>query len=238
MTRLRTHPLPVAARLATIGGSLGILTGAIQTTIGSHITDWTGSKDRPVALGLLTIMLSLSVVAAARSLRSIAGPRPETLAAIAIWLIVVALLCSTTVGRIWSIPGALLLAAAGFTIAGCGWRNFCVVVATNWLHGLLGVLGGFEVLMAVSAAPASTIAAGLVAGGALITAAILTSPGKRTIVVLLVVASLPFVALTWWTIVTPLVTIAALVIGLATTASAARSDTPARRTPRQSKVSH
>lgn len=212
---LHRTPLPVAARLATIGGSLGVLAGVTQATIGSHIPDWTGNKNSPVALGLLTIVLALSVVIAARPLRSMTGPRPETLAATALWLIVVALVCSTTVGRLWSVPEALILAAAGFTIAGCGWRNFRSVVATNWLRGLLGVLGGLEVLMAVSAAPITIIATGLVAGGALIAAAIVSSAGKRTIVVLLVVASLPFVALTWWTIVTPLVTIAALVIGLA-----------------------
>ncbi len=69
------------------------------------------------------------------------------------------------------------------------------VVAKNWLRGLLGILGALELLMAVSAAP----------------------PGRQTTVSLLVAASLPFAILTWWTIVTPLLTVIAFVIGVATT---------------------
>ena len=128
-------------------------------------------------------------------------------------------LCATTVGRLWAIPGVLVLAAAGVTLVAFGWHHFLSVVAKNWLRGLLGILGALELLMAVSAAPTITVAAGLVAGAALIAAAVLTKPGRQTTVSLLVAASLPFAILTWWTIVTPLLTVVAFAIGVAATRS-------------------
>lgn len=79
------------------------------------------------------------------------------------------------------------------------------------------MLGGFELLMAVSAAPAVIMAAGLVACGALIAAAVLIKSGSRSMIAVLGVATVPFAALTWWTVVTPLLTAVALAIGLATT---------------------
>ena len=223
MTRSRSQLLGVAARLAAIGGSAGIAAGVAQATIGSRIPDWSGNKGNPVALGLLTIALSASVIVAARTLRTETTPRDETLSAITLWLAIVAVVCSTTVGRLWAIPGVLLLAAAGVTLTVCGWQRFRSVVSTKWLWVLLGVLGGFELLMAVSAAPAFTVAAGLVAGGVLIGAAILARPGRRTMTAALVAATLPFVAMTWWTIVTPLLTVVAFVIGFAATGRSVRS---------------
>jgi hypothetical protein len=109
----------------------------------------------------------------------------------------------------------LLLAAAGITLAACGWHHFRSEVATNWLRGLLGILGALELLMAVSAAPAHVLVAGLVAGGALIAAAVLAMPGRQMIVSGLVAATLPFAILTWWAIVTPLLTVVAFAVGVA-----------------------
>lgn len=230
MTRTRSHLVNVAARLTRIGGSLGILAGVVQSTIGSRIPGWSGNKDSNVGLGLLTIALSATVLAvAARKLRAATVPGPETLTAITLWLAAVALICSTTVGRLWAIPGALMLAAAGFTLAACR-HSFRVILATNWLRGLLGLLGLFEILMAISAATVTTVAAGIVAGGALIAAAIMSKPTWRSMVTVLVAATLPFVALTWWTIVTPVLSVVALAIVLAVTRHSVRS-TPAGSGP-------
>ena len=217
MTRPRPQLLAIAGRLSAIGAMVGIAAGITQATIGGRIPSWSGNKAHPVALGLLTVALSVSALVAARTLRSAPHPRNETLPAITLWFAIVAFVCSTTVGRLWAIPGVLLLAAAGVTLTVCGWRHFLFVIATNWLRGLLGILGALELLMAVSAAPKLTVAAGLVAGGALIAAAIITKPGKHTKVSLLVAASLPFTILTWWTIVTPLLTAVAFVIGVTAT---------------------
>jgi len=217
MTVASGRSASTAALLATIGGCLVVVAGVTQATVGSRLPDWTGNKGSPVALGLLTVALGISVVVAARFVTSRPPRRPEPLTAIALWFVVVGLLCTTTVGRLAVVPAALLLVAAGSTIAGLGWRTFTTVVGTHWLRGLVGLLGGFEVLMAVSAAPVVTVVAGLVAGGALVAAAIV-GPERRKVGLLLVAASLPFAALTWWTIVTPVVTITALVICLSAAA--------------------
>ncbi|MEO5899804.1 MAG: hypothetical protein ABIR68_06685 [Ilumatobacteraceae bacterium] len=216
MTPALDRSSSIAARLATVGGCLGVVAGVVQATAGSRLPQWTGNKDSPFALGLLTMVLSISVVVVvARSVAKRPPLRPEALSAIALWFMVVAVLCSTTVGWLSVVPAALILIAAGAAIAGLGWRAFTTVVRTHWLRGLLCLLGGFELLMAVSAAPVVTIVAGLVAGGALITAAIIR-PDRRTASLLLVAASLPFAALTWWTIVSPSLTVTALVICLST----------------------
>ena len=217
MTLAPERSSSIAARLAMVGGGLGVVAGVVQATAGSRLPDWTGNKDSPVALGVLTIVLSISVVVAARWLAGRPARRPEPLTAIALWFMVVALLCSTTVGRLSVVPAALILIAAGATVAGLGWRTFTMVISTHWLRGLLGLLGGFELLMAVSAAPIVTIVAGLGAGAALIAAAVI-GPERRTAGLLLVAASLPFAALTWWTIISPSLTITALVICASTTA--------------------
>ena len=217
MTRARPQLLTIAARLGAIGAMVGTAAGITQATIGSRIPNWSGNKAHPVALGLLTIALSVSALVAARTLRSAPHPGNETLTAITLWFAVVAFVCSTTVGRLWAIPGVLILAAAGVTLTVCGGHHFLSIVSKNWLRGLLGILGALELLMAVSAASTITVAAGLVAGGALIAAAVLTKPGRQPTVSLLVAASLPFAILTWWTIVTPLLTVVAFVIGVAAT---------------------
>lgn len=232
MNRKRSQLLTLAGRLGVIGAMVGIAAGITQATIGSRIPNWTGNKDHPVALGLLTVALSVSALVAARMLRSAPPPGNEMLTAITLWFAVVAFVCSTTVGRLWAIPGVLVLASAGVTLVAFGWHDFLSVVAKNWLRGLLGILGALEVLMAVSAASMIAFAAGLVGGGALIAASALPKPGKQTTVSLLVAASLPFAILTWWTIVTPLLTVVAFVIGVVDTRAGvafrvnARSDAP------------
>ena len=66
--------------------------------------------------------------------------------------------------------------------------------------------------------------------GVLIAAAIKGGPSRPMLVILASAATLPFVALTWWTIVAPMFTIVALVIGLAATGVVRRSNGAASAT--------
>ena len=84
-------------------------------------------------------------------------------------------------------------------------------MADHWLFGLVGLLGLFEIFMALSARPRTVMAIGIFGGTALIVAALMA---KRREVLLAAVVTLPFAVVTWWTIVTPAVTIAVLAIGL------------------------
>ena len=56
--------------------------GLVQTTIGNRIPEWSGNKSSRVALGLLSMALGASVLAA-RRLHGAAMPRAETLTAMA-----------------------------------------------------------------------------------------------------------------------------------------------------------
>lgn len=217
MTRDRADLVGRAGRVAAVGGGAAIVAGLVQATIGSRISEWSGDKGQPLALGLLTIALGASAVLAARILRAATAPDDESLTAIVLWLAAVTVVCFSTVGRLWAIPGVLLATAAAIALAACGWHRFRSVVATHLLRGLLGILGAFEVLMAVSGASPVTVVAGVAAGGALIAAGILAVPGRRSTIAGLIVVTVPFAGLTWWTIVTPVLTLVALAIGLATT---------------------
>jgi hypothetical protein len=98
-----------ASALAAAGVLLGICAGLVQLLAGSSIPEWTGNKMDPAGLGLTTIVLSLVAGAALWQLRR---PLPGwarvccTLAGVAC-----AAVCFSTVGRLWYVPGTLLLLA-------------------------------------------------------------------------------------------------------------------------------
>jgi hypothetical protein len=203
-----------AYRLGITGGILGALAGVTQAAAGSHIPQWTGNKASPLGLGLLTVGLSLAALAAASTLRPTAALPPRRRVFAALVLLAVGALCFSTVGRLWYIPGIFMLAAFGITLAAGGTRELRPVVRTNWTRGLISLLGAFEVLMAISAAPLVTIVTGIVGGGALLAAPWLVERGRVAGTTLLLLGTLPFAALTWWTLVSPLLALLALALGL------------------------
>jgi hypothetical protein len=110
-----THPVTLkrlprgACTIAWAGVLLGICAGLVQLTLGATIPQWTGAKMDPAGLGLTTIVLSLVAAVALWQLRR---PLP-TWARVACVLVSVAcaLVCFSTVGRLWHVPGPLLLLA-------------------------------------------------------------------------------------------------------------------------------
>ena len=86
-------------------------------------------------------------------------------------------------------------------------------VASNRSRVLITILGAAEVVAAIAmAAPAATMV-GVIGGAALAVA-----PWQRSVglnVAFLVIGTLPFAALTWWTFFVPLGAIVALVVGIA-----------------------
>lgn len=72
----------IAAVLGLIGGGLGVVVGLIQAIFGADIPNWTGHKADPIAVGLLTLLVSVISVFSALTLRSKpALPPPRRLAA-------------------------------------------------------------------------------------------------------------------------------------------------------------
>lgn len=203
-----------AGRLGVAAGTLGVIAGVIQTTAGASIPNWTGNKDNPVGLGLLTILLSLVAVGVALTLRTPVMVSAGHRAAVAIGLLIPGTVCFSTVGRLWYLPGLLLLLAFGLTLTAGGAREVLDVVGANWTRGLISVLGAIEILMAVSARPVTTIVVGVAGGIALMVAPWLSGRVRTAYVPLLLIGTLPFAAVTWWSLATPLLAAVTLIIGL------------------------
>jgi hypothetical protein len=201
----------LAARLGGTGALWGVAAGVTQATLGDQIPQWTGAKQSPVALGLLTVALAVVAALAAgaqRSGRLSIGSR----AACALGLAGPGLLCLTTVGRLWYPSAVLLIPAAALTVD--SWRDTGVGLAANWWRVLLGILGGCELLMAAAGAPAP-MAAGALGGAALGAAAWLDREPRWRHWALVVVGTVPFAALAWTAIVPLLLTAEAFTIAAA-----------------------
>lgn len=216
----------IAGRLGLIGGGLGGLAGIVQLAFGSRIPGLTGAKASPVALGVLTVGLSIVAMLSGVLLRRGPDLAPGRRLVAVAGLFVPGALCFSTVGILWYLPGVLLLAAAVYATFAGDPADTRGILAGTWLHVLISVLGAFEVLMAVSAGPVMTFAVGLIGGVALMTA---PWPAFRLIrMVLLLIGTVPFAALTWWSAASPLLAVVALGLGVGTLRRRA-GDVAARR---------
>lgn len=202
----------LATQLGVAGAALGVATGIVQATAGARIPDWTGAKDSPFALGLLTIMLSLLAAGCALGLARVAFSQPGHRLALVLGLLIPAGLCFSTVGRLWFLPGPLLLCAAGIALASGSRKDYSEVIRSHWLAGLVSVLGAAELLMAVSAAPAAALI-GVIGGLALIAAPWLAPLSPKLSGILLAVGVVPFAVLTYWAIVPVVLALFATLIG-------------------------
>lgn len=215
LTTSRAHDSGhLAARLGLVGAILGMVAGLVQMTVGTRIPEWTGAKDDPVALGALTVVLSAIAAVAASRLRTPEQLTAQRRVAVVVAFIIPAVLCFTTVGRLWYIPAALLLAACALTAAAVDTRDLFTVVRRNRTRWLVSTLGAFVVLMAVSAAAALTLVLGVVGGLAVMVAPWLHRRTKPVVVVTMLMAALPFAVITWWSIASPLVAVLAVIIGI------------------------
>lgn len=108
--------LPHTTRaLGLIGIGLGVAAGLVQLLAGSSIPQWSGNKTDNAALGLTTVILSLVAAAGLWQLRHNPG-RWQRLAALLL-VIACAGVCFTTVGRLWYLPGPVIITAAALTFA-------------------------------------------------------------------------------------------------------------------------
>jgi hypothetical protein len=200
-----------ATGLGLAGGLIGVAAGVTQATVGARIPEWTGAKQAPVALGLLTVALSLAAALAADRQRRTAlsiGAR----AACALGLVGPGLLCLSTVGRLWFLPAALLVTAGVLTID--TWHDTAVTLAAHWGRILLGALGGCQLLTSAGAAPAPMVA-GALGGATLVAAASLHHVARWKTLAWVVIGTVPFAALAWTSIVPLLLTVEALAIAAA-----------------------
>ncbi|GAA1649084.1 hypothetical protein GCM10009744_45650 [Kribbella alba] len=194
---------------------LGVAAGLGQVTFGARIPEWSGAKQAPTELGLLTVALSLIAGFSAILQRRTARPDGNnaltvgTRAACALGLIGPGLLCLTTVGRLWYLPAVALVTAGVLTVE--SWRLTVAVVAADWPRVLLCALGACQLLMAAGAAPAPMLA-GAIGGLALIVAAWLRTPSRAMTWGLVFLGTVPFAVLAWTAIVPLLITVEAIAV--------------------------
>ena len=136
-------------------------------------------------------------------------------------IVTTALICFTTVGTLWFIPGPLLLIGAALTVHSC--RDLAVAVWRNWTRVLVATLGGCQLVMAAGAAPTLMVVGGL-SGLALIAAAVVAAHEYRVSAPLMVLGTVPFAILAWAAIVTLLVLL--LAAGFAAPAPRPTSTSP------------
>jgi hypothetical protein len=204
---------PLATRLALAGAGSGVVAGVVQASIGGRIPDWTGNKSSSLALGILTVVLSLLALGCTLGLARLPRREAGRRLALTIGLLVSGGLCFSTVGRLWWLPGPLLLCAAAITLAAEPRRDYARSMRTHRLAVLLGVLGAAELLMAVSAPPFTAVI-GIIGGLALIAAPWLGAHSRTISWVLLAVGVVPFAALTYWAVVPAVLAVLALLIGV------------------------
>jgi hypothetical protein len=210
----------LAGGLGLAGGLIGVAAGLTQAIAGDRIPQWSGDKQAPLALGLLTVALSLVAVLAA-VLQHRTGLTAGQRAACALGLAGPGLLCLTTVGRLWYLPAVLLIVAGALTIE--SWHDTAAAVATGRWRVLLGALGCCQLLMSATAAPAPMVLGAL--GGIALLAAAWADPRPQWRLWALVVAgTVPFAVLAWTAIAPLLVTVEAFVIAAARKPVAGQQD--------------
>ncbi|MEO6957694.1 MAG: hypothetical protein ABI137_13200 [Antricoccus sp.] len=203
--------LTLAGALGLIGAGLSVLAGLTQLLLGHRIPAWSGNKSDTVGLGLLSILLGGIAFVAAVSLRRPAATSPGRRVGALAGLLVPAGLCLSTIGRLSYVPAVLLLAAAITVIAAGDIRNMIQATTQHWLQVLLSVLGGLEVLLAISAAPLPIAVIGAFSGVLLLAAPWL--PVRASLrAALILIAVIPFASLTWTSLITPLIALLAIFI--------------------------
>lgn len=223
----RTSRDALAVTLARLGAGLGVLAGLLELTVGPTIRDWVGDKQDTTRLGLATIILGC-VALASITVRS--RPVERHRLAAASGLLLPGLIGFSTVGRLWLIPGPLLLVSGTMLLLAARPGELRHAVdRRRWLAGLVVACGAFYIFLGVTAlGPAGLLG---VLGGLLVwTAVALVPHARRSAAVLLVVGALPFAAATWWSVVTPFVAVLIVALGgLAVARSADPAPGAARR---------
>ena len=91
---------------------MGLLAGLTELAIGSQILPWIGNKGQPAVLGLVTMLLSGMALGATISAHTLKNPSNDQKVAIFLGVFLPAMICFTTVGRLWYLPGLLLVTAS------------------------------------------------------------------------------------------------------------------------------
>ena len=99
----------IAVGLGVVGGMFGLAAGLTELTAGPSIRSWVGDKEDTTRLGLATIALAAIALTAAIVLAREPDTSPTRRLTLATGLLLPGVVCFTTAGRLWYLPGALLV---------------------------------------------------------------------------------------------------------------------------------
>jgi hypothetical protein len=212
------HRPPLAqrvARVGALGGALGLIAGLVELSAGPMVREWVGSKQDTTRLGIATVVLATIALASASALVHRPTAKPPRRFALALGLLLPGLICFTTVGRLWYIPGVLLVASGAVAAAGT-WRERRAIAEAaerSWTAMLVVFLALLYIFLGATALGLAGVA-GIAGGLAILALVALRSnvPGPLALVLLLI-ATLPFAMLTWWSAAVPLTGLLLLAFG-------------------------
>jgi hypothetical protein len=212
--RTRSHAPALALLLGRAGGGTGIVAGAIEVAFGSSVPTWIGNKHDPTRLGVVTIVLSMVGLLCSETLRRGRGLESARRLGLVTGIVVPAIVCFTTVGRLWYVPGALLLTASVLwaTAQPIAWRDVIRRISESFASILVGVLGVYYIALGATALGRTGLAA-IVGGVVVVAIAFVSHRVRATFALATLVASVaPFALLTWWSVVTPTIAVLAVLL--------------------------
>jgi hypothetical protein len=205
----------VAITLALLGGTLGLIAGLLELTIGPSIRSWVGNKADTTRLGLATLLLAAIALGSTWALEHGSAGSAGRRALVATGVLLPGLICFTTVGRLWYVPGALLV-AAGMLLTADLWserHEIGTAMERNWTAILTASLALFYVFLGATARGVAGML-GIIGGlGILALIATRGAVSRPGALVLLLCAALPFAVLTWWSVATLVIALLLLAVG-------------------------
>ena len=136
------------------GSALGMLAGLLELSIGTYILGWIGNKESPVLLGIITILLSLAAFCSVHLACGESQPTNNQKVIRFLGVLLPAAICFTTVGRLWYLPGALLvgtslLLAYQYWFARASDGQQAKVVVKPKRNAVLGIIGCSLILISI-----------------------------------------------------------------------------------------
>jgi hypothetical protein len=205
-----TRELILARDTGAVAGLLGGAAGILQLTAGT--TPWTGNKNDPVTLGIVTLVL-----AAVLGLAAIATTQATTtdrMLAITSTFLIAAILGLTTAGLAWVPAAVAALGAAGLAGRSAIWAGSVkAAIVRNWPPTLLVVLAAVYLALGLTAMGTAAML-GIAGSVAVLGALAVRTRAPKVANWLLVGGAVPFAVLTYSSLTTPLTGILMIAIGL------------------------
>ncbi|MGV8909466.1 MAG: hypothetical protein ACOH1Y_10825 [Propionicimonas sp.] len=205
-----TRELTLTRRTGVVASLLGGAAGILQLAAGT--TPWTGNKNDPVTLGIVTLILAAFLGLA--SIATTSATTTDRHLAIASAYLTTALLGLTTAGPAWGPAAVAALVAgamAGRSAATTGSARAAMI--RNWPPTLLVALAAVYLSLGLTAMGMVGLLG--IAGSVAVLGALAVRTRVRSLAVALLLAgAVPFAVMTYWSLVTPLTGILMIAIGL------------------------